>query len=166
MGKKEIEMNRFHEIELEKSYDLIQTLENLRIQVGVFFATANLGTLSFGVSQEKAAFFLFAALLFWIMVIIDNAIRGMLTHAYYRVTYIHELYVKDDVTFSPHTNSRLAGEVMKIMNIKNESERLKTLKSLPVSIRNLYGFWLPIAVSLIEIAVGLFLWIGLAWSIM
>ena len=165
MGRKEIEMNRFHEIELEKSYALIQTLENLRIQVGIFFATVNLGTLSFGVSQEKVIFFFFAALLFWIMVFIDNANRGMLTHAYYRVTYLHKIYVKGDVTFSPHTNSRLANEVMKITNMKNGSDQLKALKRLPLRIRNLYGFWFPIIASLIEIAVGLFLWNDLGWSL-
>jgi hypothetical protein len=165
MTKKEIEMSRFHEIELEKSYGLIQTLENLRIQVGIFFATVNLSTLSFGVSQEKAIFFFFAALLFWVMVVIDLAIRGMLTHAYYRVTYLHKLYVKGDITFSPHTNSRLAGEVVKITNMKDSNEQLNALKHLPSRVRNLYGFWLPIIASFVEIVAGLLLWNQLGWSL-
>ena len=163
MSKEEIAMNRFHEIELEKSYDLILTIETLRIQVGIFFATVNLAVLSYGVSQEKVVFFLFAALLFWAMTIIDNASRSMLTHYYYRIAHLHKQYVKGDITFSPNTYSRLASEVIKIANMKNSSERLNALKFLPLRVKNLYGFWLPIIASVIEIAIGLYLWKGLGW---
>ena len=160
---KKIEMNKLHEIELEKSFELIQTSQNLRMQVSIFFATVNLGTLSFGVSQGKVIFFLFAALLFWVMIIIDYAIRGLLTHAYYRITLIRKYYLEKDQTFSSHALSRLASEVNRIVNITNKDEQIKALKSLPF--KNLYGFWLPIIASLVEIAFGIYLWRVLGWSI-
>jgi len=162
---KKIEMNKFHEIELEKSFDLIQTSQNLRIQVGIFFATANLGALSIGVSQEKAVFFVFAAILFWVMMIIDGAIRSMIVHAYYRVIHIHKLYVKGDGTFSPYIYGRLASAVMEISNIKDESEQLRVIRTSLFRIRNRYGFWLPILISVLEIAAGLFLWMALGWTL-
>lgn len=162
---KEVLMKRFHEIELEKSFDLIQTSQNIRIQVSIFFATVNLGALSFGVSQEKAVFFVFAAILFWVMIIIDNAIRAMLAHAYYRVIHIHKLYVKDDVSFSPHINSRLAAAIMNIATMKNDDEQLKAVQTSIIRVRNTYGFWLPLIASIIEIASGLFLWKVLGWSL-
>lgn len=158
-------MNRFHEIELEKAYDLILTIENMRIQVGIFFATVNLGVLSYGVSQTKVVFFLFAALLFWAMTIIDDAARRMLTHYYYRVAHLHRRYVKGDNTFSPNTYSGLANEVKSIAGLRTDSERLAALKYLPLRKRNLYGFWLPIIASIIEIVAGLYLWKVLGWVI-
>ena len=122
-------MKKFHEIELEKSFDLIQTSQNLRIQVSIFFATVNLGTLSFGVSQSKSVFFLFAASLFWIMIIIDNAISSMLAHAYYRVIYLHKLYVEGDLAFSPNIHSRLAERIAKAINMEDGGRQLQTAKA-------------------------------------
>jgi hypothetical protein len=158
-------MNRFHEIELEKAYDLILTIENMRIQVGIFFATVNLGVLSYGVVQAKVMFFLFAALLFWAMIVIDDAARKMLTHYYYRVAHLHKKYVRGDNTFSPNTFSRLANEIKTIASMKTDSERLVALKYLPLKRRNLYGFWLPVMASMIELAAGLYLWKVLGWTI-
>lgn len=162
---KKIEMNKFHEIELEKSFDLIQTIQSLRIQVSIFFATVNLGALSLGVSQKRAIFFLFAALLFGVMLVVDLTIRSFLAHAYYRVLHIHSLYAKGDNTFLPYTTSRLAREVRGILKIRNETERIKVLKSLPMKVKNLIGFWFPVIASLIEIGVGLYLWLGVSWQL-
>jgi hypothetical protein len=165
--KKEVVMGKFHEIELQKSFDLIQTCQNLRIQVSTFFATVNLGVLSFGVSQSKAVVFFFAAVLFWIMIAIDNSIGAMLAHAYYRVIYLHKIYVSGDITFSPHIHSNLAREIATaVKNTKSDNELLQNVKKMKNSFyKARLGFWLPVIASLAEIAIGLYLWIGLGWSL-
>ncbi len=165
MAKKITEMNKFHEIELEKLFDWTQALASLRVQVGIFFATANVGALSLGVSQAKADFFLFAALLFWALMLVDIGIRFVLAHTYYRIFCLHKLYVNGDTTFSPLTYSRLATKVAKVVNMENITDQKKALWILPLKNLNFYGFWLPLLASVIEIAFGLFLWIELKWPL-
>jgi hypothetical protein len=79
--------------------------------------------------------------------------------------YLHKLYVKGDINFSLHINSRLADEALKIANMKKSEEQPKALKFLPLRVGYLYGFLITIIASIIEIAMGLFLWKVLGWSI-
>jgi len=161
--KKKNEMSKFHEIELEKLYESIQTTQNLRIQVSIFFGTVNLGALSFGVSQQKVIFFMFAAILFWSMAIIDNALRQSVAHAYYRIIYIHKTYVVGDSSFTPHAFSGLAARIMHSIKTNRGNNLVNALHRAPSHANNFYGFWLPIVASIFEIALGIFLWLKLGW---
>jgi len=158
-------MNRFHEIEVEKLHETILSTENFRLQSGIFFATVNLGVLSFAVSQQKAALFFFAAVLFWVMIPIDFSARKGLTSYYYRILYLHKKYVRNDKDYSPNRLSKLAQEVQKILNLPNDQDKNLKLISIPWRVRNLFGFWLPISASLVEIVVGVVLWQVLRWHL-
>lgn len=158
-------MNKFHEIEIEKLYDTILTTENLRIQIGIFFATINLGALGIAVTQEKAIIFFFAAALLLIMVPLDLTARKTLASAYYRVASLHKKYTKNDSDYSPNRFSRLTQETLRILNLPKDHDKFSELKSSPLRIKTRYGFWLPIVGSVMEICLGLSLWLLIGWPL-
>lgn len=158
-------MNKFHEIEIAKLYETVLSIENFRLQSGIFFATINLGVLSFAATQEKSVFFFFGAILFWIMIPIDYSGRKGLTACYYRIAYLHKKYVKNDKEFSPKRFSVVAQETQRVLNLPEGHDKNATLRSIPWRTRNLLGFWLPIGASLIEIILGILLWQFMGWSL-
>ena len=158
-------MSRFHEIELEKAFDGISSADNLRIQLGIFFTTANLGTLSFALTQEKSGILFFAAIIFLIMLVIDMGIRELVTHYYYRVARIQHLYAPDDDELAINFFSKLATLTTEIARITDKEKRLDTLRKLPKQRRNPFGFWLPFLACTIEIVSGLTLWLVFGWSL-
>jgi hypothetical protein len=159
-------MNKFHEIEIGKLYEKILSVENLRIQIGTFFATINLGVLSIAISQEKAILLFFAAILFWIMIPIDLSAARILTDCYYRVTYLHKKYVKNDVDYSPSRFSKVAKEASRILALPKDQDKTAMLRSIPWKLKNLFGFWFPLGASLVQIAAGIILWKIFGWAFM
>jgi hypothetical protein len=49
--------------------------------------------------------------------------------------------------------------------MKNNEEQVKALRGIALRRLNPQGFWLPMLASLLEIAIGLFLWVTLKWSL-
>jgi len=74
-GAKSSELDRFHEIEIEKVFEAMVNVQNLRLQAGIFFATANLGGLSYAFSTSKAGIIFFTSLLIIAHVLIDSRAR-------------------------------------------------------------------------------------------
>ena len=157
-------MNKFHEIEIQKLYDVLLTTENLRIQLGIFFATISLGALGIAITQEKSIIFFFSAIFLLIMVPVDLKARRTLASTYYRVAYLHKKYVKNDNDYSPKI-SKLAQEALRILDLPKNQDKTAELRSISVRVISPLGFWLPISVSLVEIIIGILLWQLMGWSL-
>jgi uncharacterized membrane protein len=89
------ELSKFHEIELEELYKALHSTKNLQLQMTSFFGTANLAVLSLAFSSQKSGLFLFAALLIWMVVILNSRSRRSVVTYHYRILQMSQKYSND-----------------------------------------------------------------------
>lgn len=156
----------FHKLELTQVIERLQSLEDFRIQIGVFFGTATVTALGLAFTLEKAGIFFFATLIAIAFVLTD--MRTRVSHAvyYYRGLQLHERYAPhDNETFLHILPSHLISQVREIAQTVDPEKRLAALKRLPRSSPSVRGFWLPCSVALLEVITGLVLWLGFKWPL-
>jgi hypothetical protein len=164
---KSSELDRFHEIEIEKVFEAMVNIQSLRLQSGIFFATANLGGLSFAFSTAKAGIIFFASLLIVAFVLIDSRARISFAAMRYRGLQLQERFAPGD----PETFLNLfAGgfsdeQLRKIRALNSGAARNEALKSLPFRSRGVTSFWFPLLAFLAEVAVGITTLLVLNWSL-
>jgi hypothetical protein len=158
-------MNKFHEIEIEKLFEMILSIENFRLQAGIFLATSNLGVLGYAVTQEKIILFFFGAILFLLLIPLDIYGRRGLVGCYYRLSILHRKYVRSEKDYLPNMFSATAQEVKRILALSDDKDKMRRLRSAPWRVNNLLGFWLPVIASIIEIVTGTILWKIMGWSL-
>jgi hypothetical protein len=161
------EFDKFHQIEVEKVFDAILSIQNSRIQLGTFFGTVNLTALSAAFSIQKAGIFFFAAALLWLFMILDNAGLAALLGFYSR-----SLQLKD--RFAPNDNDNFLNiillglyrkHILRIRSIDEREKRMRAFRTLPIKVPSVYGFWIPLLASLIEVAIGLITWLVFGWEV-
>lgn len=165
-SNKKQEIDQFHEIEMQKIFDGTLALHNLRLQASTLFGTANIATLGIMINSQKAGMLLFAAALLWAAMFVDLVIMSFLARFYYRGFVLQE-------KFSPNTRSTFllifAGQredqIREIAKISDERKRIKAIRWLNIKTPTISGFWLPLLASIVEITIGLILWLYVGWSL-
>ena len=160
-------LDKFHEIEIQKVFETMLSLQTFRLQLGTFFGTANLTALGIAFSFQKAGIILLAAVSLWIWMILDVVLRGAFFRYYYRALILQEMFAPEDNNtfldiFLP-TYREL--QIRQIAKMPNPEERIKALQKISTSILASTGIWLPIVGSVTEIIFGIALWLVLGWSL-
>jgi len=160
-------IDKFHEIEIQKIFDALLSLQNLRVQTGTFFGTANLTALGIAFSTQKAGIVFFAAILFWVFIVQDIITRGTLLRYYYRSFVLQERFAsgEDNTFLGVFLSLKTEEKIRRIHKMSQVKERLNALKRLPVRDLGTNGFWVPLIMSLVEIGLGICLWLIFNWSL-
>lgn len=164
------ELDKFHEIELEKVFDALLSIHNYRVQVGIFFGTVNLAALGVALTSQKSLVLIFAGVLLWILIVLDFGSALSLSGYYYRAIELQDRFAPDDEDFLKMFSGTAFLWARESAEI-SEGERHISIAGhhLPVSLRSLRtqsvaGFWLPLAASFVEIAAGFVTWLVFSWS--
>ncbi len=159
-------LDRFHEIEIEKVLDGIVATQNLRIQIASFFGTANLALLSIAFSTQKAMLLLFAGALIWVFLVIDMRTRRALAVYYYRSLQLQARFAPNDndvyVSVLPDP---MASWVRELSRVPQKELQINKLLSPPLRAQSVSAFWLPLIASIVEVGIGLTLWLGFSWPV-
>lgn len=168
-GKKvetSIEVDKFHEIEIEKVFDAMLSTFNLRVQLGTFFATVNLAALSFAFSTQKSGIIIFSGLLLWVFIILDFVGVSALIRLEYRGMQLTELYSPKDIdNLYTVLNIRYIERIKNVFAIPDGEKRKKELSVLPYKMLPIFGFWFPLLISLLEIIAGFLFWHFFKWPL-
>jgi hypothetical protein len=152
-------LDKFHEIEIGKIFDAMHSLQQARIQMGTFFGTVNLTALGIGFSTQRAGIIFIASLLPIIFLCLDTFIRGPLYGYYYRAYQLHQQFAPFDdktflIMFRLFLGTRVAPHIEELSKRTEQNDVFRTLARLPRHTPTSFGFWLPLAVSLIEAVLG------------
>jgi hypothetical protein len=159
------DLDKFHEIELEKLYESITSIKNLRLQMASFFGTANLTAMSLAFTSQKAGLIFFAVVLIWAFAILDSRSRMSVITCYFRILQMSLKYSTDDSFYlNVHPGSEL-NYVRTLLNSNNQEKQIKGLTKIPLRNQSISAFWLPLLASIIEIAIGLAFWRIFGWKI-
>jgi hypothetical protein len=158
-------LDRFHEIEIEKISEGMQSFQGMRVQFFTFFGTIDLAVVSIAFSAQKAGMLFLAGIIMWISVFVDMVLVSILARYYYRAFVLEERYAPADTdTFlSIFFMDRLGVKIKKIANLPQE-KRAKELNRLPVKHLMISGFWVPVCIGLAEMGLGLLLVFQFNWS--
>jgi hypothetical protein len=164
---KKLPLDKIHEIEVEKVFEAMITIQNLRIQSGIFFGTVNLGALGIAFTTQKAGLIVLASLLLWAFIWIDFRGRAALAAMYYRALQLKNKYApEDDDSFLNILNTgSMELRLREIEKIPDRAKRIKSVRQYPMRHGGYSGFWIPLLASLIEIFSGLILWSIFKWSL-
>ena len=155
------EIHRFHEIEWDKLFVGLATIQTNRANVAIFFATMNLGVMSFSISLKIGLISIFAGIWLWLFIFLDAIQRGYLVAAYYRIIKLRKLYgLKNRIEYmeANYLNALTNKRLEEIMEMEDVNDRVKALRLFRIRSRTYLSFYIPLAASITEIAIGIWLW--------
>jgi len=161
------DLDKFHELEIPKVFDAMLSIQNLRIQLGTFFGTANLTGLGFAFSTQKAGLVFLSATTLAIFIFLDIIARGTLLCYYYRALILQSQFAPDDkdtyldIFLSPATEYK----IKQMAKIPRSGDRFRALRRLPITSPTMTGFGIPLISIAIELAIGVFLLTIFKWNL-
>ena len=161
-------VDRAREFEIGKIFDAIVSVQSLRLQLGTFFGTVNLAALSIAFTTQKAGIVFFAAILIWLFMILDSVgLRALLGFFYSGLHLNQQRSPEDPDNFLGITLSlsRYESQMRNILEMPDREQRVKAITSIPYKSPSPYGFWIPLCASLIEVSVGLTMWLSFGWQL-
>jgi hypothetical protein len=162
-----IELDKFHEIEIQQVFEAIVNVQNSRIQTGIFFGTLNLGAIGIAFTLQKAGIILLSSLLLIGFIVVDIRGRSALAGLYYRALQLQKLFAPNepDTFLSIIMLGFLDKQIKLIEQIQDRNSRLKALRTLPIRSPGLVSFWLPLLAFIIEVILGFYLWYSNIWAV-
>ncbi|MEI7557279.1 hypothetical protein, partial [Candidatus Chlorohelix sp.] len=142
------QINEYHSLEIAEIYERTRSLENLRIQLGTFAGTINIGIISFAVSNQRSGFIFIATLALFLFIAVDLIERTSRKTLYERGLQLEKRYAPDSSEAILHRRY-----------ITSKMSQKSIIRRLSIA-----GFWLPVFVIIAEIALGCF-FIYLGWPL-
>ena len=162
------ELDRYHEIEIEKLFDAAISFHQIRIQIGTFFGTVNLATASIAISTQKARLLLIAGIMLWPFIYLDHYGRLALVSLYARSHRLHTRF-SGPASYSPIApilNPRWVSELDRIIESSDDDNTLQhRIAALHIVRWSRSGFWMPLIASCIEVISGIVLWKVSNWTL-
>ena len=160
-------LSKFHEIEVQKLFDAMLTMQNLRLQLGTLFGTANVVVLGVAFTSQKVGVLLFAASILWAVVLMDFLVMGFVIRLYYRGLLLQNQFAQGeyDTFLSLVLSGRLEKRIREIVNLPEREQRFKAIRILPIRSPTIAGFWIPFIAGLVEIVAALVLRFVFGWSV-
>ncbi len=158
-----IEIDKYHSFEIAEILNRTQGLLTLRIQIFVFFGTANVTILGFAFSTKLASLFFVAASTMLILIMIDIFMTRTEKVLYYRGIQLEQKYAPDSEDTLLNIYSRVIlheKKLPEVFEIKDKQRQIEALKQFHPS---KIGFWFPLIVSLLQIFSGIGLWLIFSW---
>jgi len=146
---------KLNEIEIGKLIDSLNSSQNMRIQIAIFFATIYVMGIIGYFSESKAAFLFFSSFIPVFYGTADYFICRNLYGFYYRAqrilkeqNYQEEESIFEIITLSLVNHRKKADFIKEILGIKKEEERYKLINNLPLRRPSILGFWIPLILFL------------------
>lgn len=156
---------RFHEIELSNYLNTINSIQNRRTQMGTFFGTISLGILSIAFGTQLAGLFFVAGILMFFYAYLDMIERSFIIDFFFRYLHLREKFLPDDKLVHVYFYEDVKEELQKIVEEPNPEKQTKALRELSRSSRTANRSTIPIAIGVVEIILGIFLWQSAAWPL-
>lgn len=86
---------------------------------------------------------------------------------YYRSFVLQKRFASgdDDTFLGVFLSLKTEEKIHRIYKMSQMKERLKALKRLPVRDLGTNGFWVPLIMSLVQIGLGIYLWLHFNWPL-
>lgn len=167
LSEQEVE---FYKVEIDKVLDALLSLHNLRVQVGGIFATLVFAALGVAFNSQKAGVLFVAGSIQWVFVYLDRLIRLTANFYYLRRIQLQRRLMPNDPDAFAGTSYSLGSKsqkhLLEMADVLDIQERNKVIKSaIGLGQRSFAGFWLPLISSLLDIGLGLYLYLIGGWSL-
>jgi hypothetical protein len=153
-------INEYHKLEIQEIFVRTRTSENIRIQVGIIFLTANVTLLGFAFSTQKVGLVFAAVIILFLWAIADFAGKRSIGVLYYRGLQLEKIYASEQDALlhiyiaSTSSMKKLVEQLSSITEIKNQKDRIKALRSFCFSFSD---YLLPIICITLELLAGVYL---------
>lgn len=155
----------YYKLELTQAVERLNSIENTRIQLGIFFGTANVTVLGAAFYLQRAGVILIAAMILLIFILIDKRFRALNIAYFYRGLQLQKTLAPDDTeTFLQLLPGDIATEARKISELKNLDSRKDRLLRPRFLSRSVF-FRLGFSIAVGEIVVGFLLLYIFKWAL-
>jgi hypothetical protein len=158
----------YHKMKIEEIFARTRALTNMRVQILTFFGTVSLTTLGFALGNQKAGLLFIAAGISMLTVVADSFARRHQGALYYRGLQLERKYTPEgehallDTYVAVAAGPGFSARLLAIADLRDQGTRVLALRRTRSSI---FGFWLPLLITLIEIVAGTLLWLIKGWSL-
>lgn len=163
------QMNKFSEIELNKTFDTLQALLTLRYQFGATIATLLSVLLSIAFASRSAGIVIGSAVILWVYVYLEGALRGAVASHYCRCIQLQLKFAPgDDLAFTSLRSLMSAAQERRIREVAQFSDANAAsggLRYIGFRYPTLAGFWIPLVASIVLIVMGTILWRRAGWPL-
>lgn len=163
--KNGVQMNEYYKLELSQVVERINSLENIRLQLGIFFGTANLTVLGTAMYSHKAGVLFVAAAIMLVFLFLDRRFRALHVAYFYRGLQLQKRFATyDEDTFLKTLPGEIATEARRIAKMENLQDRKTKLSTFSTPFRSIF-FRLSSLVIIGEVVVGILLWLVFNWDL-
>lgn len=154
--------HKIFDFELEKLVDSLNTTQNLRLQVGIFFGTINLTALGIALQIHTTSLIIIAALTMLLFIFCDIVLIRTIYGFYYRaLTILRDKYEYEEETifdmFMLFLRKEKVTKIHEISKIPSIEERMNKLRRLPFLTATIMGFWAPLSLLFFEVGFAIYL---------
>lgn len=166
-----VKMNHdINDLELDKLVDSLNTTQNLRLQVGIFFGTINLTALGVALQIQTTSLIIIAALTMLLFIFCDIVLIRTIYGFYYRaITILRDKYEYEEETifdmFMLFLRKEKLVKIYAISKIHKKEIRMKELRKLPFVTATVMGFWAPVSLLFFEVGCAIYLTIVVHWPL-
>jgi len=160
--------NLFSNPELVKLTDSLNSSHTIRLNLATFFATSHLAFVSYSLSEGKLSILVIGSLLLVFYMIADHFILRGIFGYYIRAKRIIkiEYHNNHETLFDMFRlvivdRKCMKDEMERIVQLEDEETRFYAIKNLPWKIKSVLGFWVPLLIFSIEIAVAVLAYYGI-----
>jgi len=158
------EFDDYHKLEMSQVFERFNAIEDKRIQLGIFFGTANLTIIGIALSVQKVGILLIGVSILIIFMLMDMRVRENIAINYYRGLQLQKKYApKDSETFWKIFQGRLFSKIREISEKEDLQSRLEALNRINWSTPSFIGFWMILIVIILEIIVSYLLLCEFGW---
>lgn len=159
----------FWQMELHKLLDVLNSAQNIRLQLGIFFALTNLIGLALAFSFKASSLMLLTGSIMIIFMFADFLMVRTIYGYYYRAIRI----LNDNLNYSEESIFDMfmlflrldkIKLIHKIVEEKDNIKRYKLLRKLPIRHPTILGFWAPLLVFLTEAILSFYLYYMYYWT--
>lgn len=159
-------------IELLKLIELLNTAQNMRIQLATFFGAGSILILGVGFSEHSVMSFLLGIIVALFFIYADKFILRGLYGYYIRAKRIlqSEYPNETDTIFDTFRlfivyREKKFNELERISQIPIQNERHKKIYHLPSKMPTILGFYVPLLIIVVESCIAYFLYFHLGWDL-
>lgn len=162
--------HKIFDFELEKLVDSLNTTQNLRLQVGVFFGTINLAALGIALQIHTTSLIIIAALTMLLFIFCDIVLIRTIYGFYYRaIKILRDKYAYKEETifdmFMLFLRKEKIAKIREISNLPSIDDRLNQLRKLPFITATVMGFWAPLLLLFFEVGFAIYLNCFQGWKL-
>lgn len=159
-------LDRFHEVELGKLFDAILSINSVRMQQFALFSTLNVAIVSVALTSQRAGLLVFGGMVWLLGIAGDQIQREIAVRYFYRAYLLQRRFAPAEpfTYLTAHFLDTLAPHMTAIDPTLPPAEQVRLLRRIARRHALVPGSVLVLAMSALEIALGLYLALGAGWN--